>query len=169
MASSQYTYQTPPRPTVGSRLNNSPFTPTQQLLGGRDPDGHIHHELPPELRQAASAGFGGGGFGQARQQDQYSQQGYQNPVVPGANAASGSLIQTHQYPPRSQGTRGSRASTITGQPVGRITGGAVDPQAQPVPSTEGLAPIPRAARTINENLMAESRYPDLDTIVSRKL
>lgn len=165
MASSQYTFQTPPRSTAVNRLHN---TPTQQL-GGRDADGHINQELPPELRQAASAGFGGGGFGQARQQDQYIQQGYQIPIVPGANAVSGSLIQAHQYHPRSQGPRGSRASTITGQQAGRISGGAVDPQVQPVASTEGLAPIPRAARTVNENLMAESRYPDLDTIVSRKL
>ncbi|KAF8437373.1 Non-repetitive/WGA-negative nucleoporin C-terminal-domain-containing protein [Terfezia claveryi] len=47
-----------------------------------------------------------------------------------------------------------------------MAGGVGDTQ-QVSQSTEHLGPIPRAARIVNENLMAEKRYPDLDTIVSQ--
>jgi len=43
------------------------------------------------------------------------------------------------------------------------------PQApKPVSSTDNLGPVPRAARTINEFLTTEARYPQLDDIVSRR-
>ncbi|KAF8460382.1 Non-repetitive/WGA-negative nucleoporin C-terminal-domain-containing protein [Kalaharituber pfeilii] len=50
-----------------------------------------------------------------------------------------------------------------------MAGGVGDTQVQGqvIVSTENLAPIPRAARTINEVLLMESRYPDLDNIVSQ--
>lgn len=34
---------------------------------------------------------------------------------------------------------------------------------------QGMTPTQRAARTINETLAAESRYPELDSYVSRKM
>jgi len=165
MASSQFGYETPPPRTAGrNRFGNSPFTPSQQLGGLND---HINqgYELPSELRQAANAGFGGGGFGQAKQHEQYTQSGFQNQTAPGAAGAGGS-IGHGQYQGRSQGP-GPRGSVIMGRSAGGVAGGVGDTQqvAQP---TEHLGPIPRAARIVNENLMAERRYPDLDTIVSRE-
>lgn len=169
MTSSQYGYETPPRAAGRNRFGTSPFTPSQQL-GGRDPSEQINmgYELPPELRQAANAGFGGGGFGQARQQEQYAQSGFQNQTAPGAAGAS-SAAAHGQYQGRSQVARGSgsRGSAMMGRPAGGVAGGAGDTQ-QIAQSMENLGPIPRAARTVNENLMAEKRYPDLDTIVSRE-
>ena len=165
MASSQYGYETPPRTAGRNRFGNSPFTPSQQL-GGRDPNDQVNqgYELPPELRQVANAGFGGGGFGQVRQQEQYVQSGFQSQAAPGTAGVSGSVAHG-QYQGRSQAARGSgsRGSVMMGRPAG----GVGDTQQVPQ-STEHLGPIPRAARIVNENLMAEKRYPDLDTIVSRE-
>lgn len=169
MASSQYGYETPPRAAGRKRFSNSPFTPSQQL-GGRDPSEQINqgYELPPELRQAANAGFGGSGFGQARQQEQYTQSGFQNQAAPAVTGGSGSIAHG-QYQGRSQVTRGPgpRGSAMMGRSAGGMAGGAGDTQ-QVAQSIEHLGPIPRAAKIVNENLMAEKRYPDFDTIVSRE-
>jgi len=61
-------------------------------------------------------------------------------------------------------TRSSQA--FTAAPSGSESG---IPQApKPVSSTDNLGPVPRAARTINEFLTTEARYPQLDDIVSRR-
>lgn len=131
---------------------------------------NLGYELPPELRQAANAGFGGGGFGQARQQDLYGQAGFQTPGAPGPIVANGGL------PPQSQGRNqiigratGPLGNALIGQTAGRMAGGVGDSQQAPVSvSLDKLPPIPRAARTINDNLVLEQRYPDLDTVMSRE-
>lgn len=53
----------------------------------------------------------------------------------------------------------SQALTQQKQQTGQVAGTS---------SAEDLKPIARAARTINETLDQESRYPELDSYVSRK-
>lgn len=41
------------------------------------------------------------------------------------------------------------------------------PAKQQAPTTDNLGPVARAAKTVNEYLTTEARYPQLDDIVSR--
>ena len=117
---------------------------------------------------AANAGYVGG----SRAPEPYRQPGYEHAgYASGAGASMGGnhyQSQSRTVTGRTVGNGNTRGGAMMNQPMGRMTGGMRDPQGQVVVSTENLAPIPRAARTINEALESEGRYPDLDNIVSRE-
>lgn len=64
-------------------------------------------------------------------------------------------VQQQQQQPQQQ-----QSSTALSQP---------QPQAaQATPQPQALAPVQRAARTINESLQRDANFPDLDTYVRRE-
>lgn len=80
----------------------------------------------------------------------------------GLTAKAGQLSQPNLQPntiPPQNGSQGqSQALTQQKGQTGQVAGTS---------SLEELKPIVRAARTINETLDQESRYPELDSYVSR--
>ena len=81
----------------------------------------------------------------------------------GLNSKPGALTQPNFRPSAitsQNGSQGqSQALTQQKQQTGQVVGS---------PPAEELKPIGRAARTINETLSQELRYPELDSYVSRK-
>lgn len=82
--------------------------------------------------------------------------------APGLTTKAGQLTQPHFRPnaiPSQNASQGqSQALTQQKQQTGQVAATS---------SLEELKPIVRAARTINETLDRESRYPELDSYVSR--
>lgn len=110
-------------------------------------------------------------------QRQYHSSIYTTPNVGGGPSSSGypDLPSELRSSSRNSYTGGSSSAyatdsrssqAFTAAPSGSESG---IPQApKPVSSTDNLGPVPRAARTINEFLTTEARYPQLDDIVSRR-
>lgn len=82
-----------------------------------------------------------------------------------ASAQSRSRTPYDNTPSNNSGYQSTSVARSVSGPVGR---GGQAGRAEPPVSTENLAPIPRAARTLNDYLTQEARYPELDNIVSRE-
>jgi len=108
---------------------------------------------------------------------QYHSSTYTTPNV----AAACRLCRTQSIPlsprrssPRNSYTGGSSSAYVTDGPSSQpfatpSRSGSRIPQApKPVSSTDNLGPVPRAARTINEFLTTEARYPPIDDTASRR-
>lgn len=105
-----------------------------------------------------------------------SQRQFQSSVyaAPAANTLYPELPTELRTPARTSNTYGGPP----GAPAGFVTPErpadmAAHPQQQQQlqkvpPTTDNLSPVARAARTVNEYLTTEARYPQLDDIVSRK-
>ena len=81
--------------------------------------------------------------------------------VPGAFMATPAIsrYQNRNSDVQSAQTQPSQPTTTTSQ---------ASSQVQARPSEESLSPVERAARTVNETLTQELRYPELDNYVARK-
>ena len=80
---------------------------------------------------------------------------YQSNSTSKLNDQSSAAISQQQFPLPGQGLAISQQRQQSGPVLGR-------------PEQEELQPLERASRTINETILQESRYPDLDSYVSRK-
>ncbi len=80
---------------------------------------------------------------------------YQSNLISQANDRSSIITSQQQYGLQGQGQAISQQRQQPGQVLGRS-------------QQDVLKPIERASRTINETLTQESRYPDIDSYVSRK-
>ena len=86
----------------------------------------------------------------------------------------GAYVQTPAPSLHHQSGLTNQQNTRSGTATNQQQYGALTRQRQPggqpasSPSAEALRPIERASRTINQTLEQESRYPALDTYVSRE-
>ena|SRR2546421_10693025 len=82
-----------------------------------------------------------------------------------------SRFQSNSVPQQSLFKRTSTSSSITANDHSGKASSALQGPTLTAPaasSTQTLKPIERAARTINEALQLEARFPDLDSYVGRK-
>jgi len=124
--------------------NNDPYAQPQQQLD------RINQQQQQQQQQSTN---------QSPQQQQQQQQAQQN--------GQSSFGRSGNRP--AQPSRNSVANVrSTGQQqVGQPQNSQVQQQQQPTPNTDNLLPIPRAAKTVNDYLAQDARYPDMETILTQ--